>query len=121
MIERLRIAERASFSRWARALRDHSSVPDISALAHLWLEDVDALRKVEKDQASVRRNQKDWLPRAKVEALFTRIGTEIKTHLLALPRSLAPRLEGMSAAQKEALIQDEIYKALEALSGKAML
>jgi len=116
MVDRVQRAESATFAAWANALNAKRPAAEIAALARLWLEQVDALRKVEKDQSAVRRHDKDWLSRAEAETAFRRLAQEVKTALLALPRSLAPRCADRKAPEIEALLADEIHGVLQLLA-----
>lgn len=115
MIERLRLAERATFASWTKAINERD-ITGIIGLRRAWIETSEQLRKVEKDAGAVRRNDGDWILRADVVAAFSRIGSEIKLALLAIPRSIAPRVVGASAPEIEAVIATEIHGCLALLA-----
>jgi len=117
MLERLRLAERTMFGAWAEAVKRRDFV-QAAGCAKQWLDQAEQLRRVEKDQSSVRRDADAWLSHAEVLEAFTRWTAEIKTLLLALPRALAPRLAGLTATQIEAVLNNEVYRVLTLLSEK---
>lgn len=54
-----------------------------------------------------------------VQASATRVYGVVRGELLKLPGDVAPRIEGLAAAQIQALLRDEIVAILERLSGES--
>lgn len=67
-------------------------------------------------EMELRRKRDELVERWEAEKELSRMGEEIKTSLLSLPRSVAPRLDGLTTAQREALISKELQGCLEHLS-----
>ena len=111
MLERLKIAERHLFGKWVAAV-NRGQPSDIAALSRIWIEHVEQLRKVEKDQDAVRRQREGWMSRSEHEAFCLRLATEIRVALLALPKSLAPQLAGLCPAEIEAALDGAVREVL---------
>ena len=116
MLARLRLAERSGFARWAQAVKQKAGAVMIAALAKQWLDLTDHRRRVEKDVAGIRKQQEEWLLRGDVEEEFWRVGADIKTLFLALPRAMAPRVIGVPVGEAEALLEEQVHAILQSLA-----
>lgn len=117
MLARLHHAEREAFTRWS-ACAASGEVAGATSYGRIWEKYVEALRKVAKDQAAVRVHKDDFVARADAVAALERLATEIRMALLALPRSLAPRLAGLHPAEIERIIESDIRACLTLLSAE---
>lgn len=121
MLGRLHRAELLCFGSWARAITD-GEIVIAAAMAESWQKFTEQLRKVEKDQAGIRKDDADWVEREEAEREVLRMALEIRTHLLALPKALAGRIAKRSAPECEKILQDEIDALLKNMAkgkGKA--
>lgn len=91
--------------------------PDIIAqYQRLHQQALDTLRKAEKDLPGIQRDTADLVPLAEAGKELELMAAEIRTLLLSLPRSIAPRLENRKAAEVEATLQAELDGILKVLS-----
>ena len=115
MLARLHHAEREAFGRWT-ACAACGDPGGAASFARIWNTYVEALRKVAKDQAAVRAHKDAFVPKADAIAALERLATEIRMAFVAIPRSLAPRLVGLTPAEIERIIEGEVRACLELLS-----
>ena len=73
-------------------------------------------RKIDKDRAAIELSMGDVLPREQVDEELRQMAVEIKSKLLAIPNSAAPRLEGKDAAWIAGELKRVIEDALTALA-----
>ena len=116
MQSRTEYAERLAFAYWAQSVREQKSSAESAARARVWGDLVDLQRKVSKDQAAVLRQQGSVVPVEDARNALIELATEVRTALLSLPRSIAPTLQGLSAAEVEQALQKEIDGVLSTLS-----
>lgn len=66
----------------------------------------------------IRADTRELVPVGEVRESMTRVYSAVRGELLKLPSDAAPRLEGLGAAQIQALLRDEIIAILERLSSE---
>lgn len=116
MHARLEIAERDAFAMWATAVENKDTPVTIALLAKEWRHHAEHLRKVAKDLAAIRSHQAAWVERTAVVATFENMATEIKGALLAIPQSLAPRLETRTAHECQSILEAAVQAILGRLA-----
>ena len=119
MVTRQRIAERRAFAHWVAAVRTGQEPAHIAALARVYIEQAEQLRKIEKDLSTVRGSRDGWLPADQVAAAFERMATEIRGALLDLPHTLTPRLAGQPKGKIKTALDRAIHRILTRLANPA--
>jgi len=116
MHARLTIAERVTFAAWVSAVKDRRHEAGVQARARQWRDTADALRKVEKDVAGIRRDRTDWIARAEVDRFLERIGEEVRTRFIGIPAAVTPLLVGQKAPRIQSILTGAIRDVLSHLS-----
>ena len=122
MLERFRESEKAAYIRWADCINnptfedERDPIAEAAALAKGWTTISEQLRKLEKDAESIRQHDAGWIKASEIQDSFTKIATEIKTALLAVPQAVAPVCEGRTAAEIEAIVKSEVIGVLKLLA-----
>jgi len=119
MVARLRIAETQAFGAWLRAVRGDHNPPLVAALARVYIEQAEQLRKVEKDLTAVRGSRDGWLPADQVTAAFERMAAEVRGALLDLPHTLTPLLVGRPKGKVKEALARAVHHILTRLANPA--
>lgn len=114
-IERARQAEAQIFGLLQKAIQENKA-NSISRYQRLHKDALDTLRKAEKDLPSVQRDTAKLVPVEEAARELVLMAGEIRSLLLVMPRSLAPRLENRKAVECEALLREEVDSILRSLA-----
>lgn len=126
MLDRLRKAERATFARWGKALKDPSTtVGQASAFRRDWQDTVDRVQKLEKEITNILKERGDFLPAAEVAAVTSRAVAVMVEKLDNLGTVIGAKIANMiDGASRQLTANDfaaEIDREAQLMKGRIQL